>query len=265
MRMTAIHTQTERKRQDRSVRCAEKHRRRTGMLRPLGPIRATLGVCQTTEAARGGKRLIRWRSQAILTSEGRPLGECRYMTSKKVLKIHLIGSLAASVILSAIAVSAEPLTMLEDCISKTRTDVSVIRDKEMEQYLCGLQIRERGVAYIRSFAERGDPVAQVALGKMYLHGDGEPQHFSEAAHWFTLAAAQGDAIAQVNLALMHENGFGMKQDYLVAHMWYNLAAARGEESAKKLRDKVAQRLTPKQIAEAQQRAAECISKNYKRC
>jgi hypothetical protein len=38
------------------------------------------GVTDDAGAARGGKRLISWRSQAILTSEGRPLGECRFKT-----------------------------------------------------------------------------------------------------------------------------------------------------------------------------------------
>ena len=79
MRVTAIQAKTERKRQDKSARCAEKHRRRAGMLRVYGPIRPTSGVCATTDAARGGKRLTSWRSQAIFTSEGRPLGECRIM------------------------------------------------------------------------------------------------------------------------------------------------------------------------------------------
>ena len=77
MRVTAIQAKTERKRQDKSARCAEKHRRRAGMLRVYGPIRPTSGVCATTDPARGGKRLTSWRSQAIFTSEGRPLGECR--------------------------------------------------------------------------------------------------------------------------------------------------------------------------------------------
>lgn len=77
MHMTAIQAETERNRLNRSARCAEKHRRRAGMLRVYEPIRSTSGACATTVAARGEKRLIRWRSQAILTSEGRPLGECR--------------------------------------------------------------------------------------------------------------------------------------------------------------------------------------------
>jgi len=82
MRVTAIQTKTERKRQDTSARCAEKRRRRAGMLRVYGPIRPTSGVCATTDAARGGKRLISWRSQAILTSEGGQLGECRLILKR---------------------------------------------------------------------------------------------------------------------------------------------------------------------------------------
>ena len=57
MRVTAVHAQTERKRQDKSARRAEKHRRRAGMLRVYGPIHPTSGVCATTDAVRGGKTL----------------------------------------------------------------------------------------------------------------------------------------------------------------------------------------------------------------
>lgn len=77
MCMTAIQAKTERKRQDKSARCAEKRHCRAGMLRVYGPIRPTSGVCATEDAGWGGKRLISWRNQATLTSDGRPLGECR--------------------------------------------------------------------------------------------------------------------------------------------------------------------------------------------
>ena len=77
MCMTEVQAKTERKRRDKSARCAEKRRRRAGMLRVCGPIRPTWEVRATTDASWGGKRLIRWRSQAIFSSEGRPLGECR--------------------------------------------------------------------------------------------------------------------------------------------------------------------------------------------
>jgi hypothetical protein len=78
--MTAILTETERKRQDGSVHRAEERRRRAGMMRVCGPTRQAPGVCATTDTAQGEKRLFNWQNQAILTSDGMPLGECRLQT-----------------------------------------------------------------------------------------------------------------------------------------------------------------------------------------
>ena len=77
MRMTAIHAQTERKRQDGSVRRAEKHHRRARTRRFRGLIRAVSAACSTTAAAQGGKRLSGGRIQAIFAPDSRQLGECR--------------------------------------------------------------------------------------------------------------------------------------------------------------------------------------------
>lgn len=57
MRMTAIHAQTERKRQDRSTRCAEKRSCRARTRRLRGLIRPVPGVSTTEDAGRGEKRL----------------------------------------------------------------------------------------------------------------------------------------------------------------------------------------------------------------
>jgi hypothetical protein len=78
MRVTTIMTQRPRNRLDRSVRRAEKRRCRARTLRVRGPIRPVPGVCATADAARGEKSLFSGQSQAILTSDGRPLGECRF-------------------------------------------------------------------------------------------------------------------------------------------------------------------------------------------
>jgi hypothetical protein len=77
MRMTAIHAQTERKRQDGSVRCAEKpggYRRMTpvdDLIRPNRPPRTAVAAISSTE------RLTRRPRQPILTLYGRPHGKCR--------------------------------------------------------------------------------------------------------------------------------------------------------------------------------------------
>jgi TPR repeat protein len=60
---------------------------------------------------------------------------------------------------------------------------------------------------------------------------------------------------------MYELGRGVPQDYVEAHKWFNLAAAistteSNRNTAVKGRDRVATRMTPDQIAEAQKLARE---------
>jgi TPR repeat protein len=55
---------------------------------------------------------------------------------------------------------------------------------------------------------------------------------------------------------MYFQGQGVPQDYIIAHQWANLAAARGAENAVELRDGIAAKMTPAQIAEAQRLARE---------
>jgi len=82
MRMIAIHAQTERKRLDRSVRCAEKRRPWARKQRLRGLIRPDPAVCATAGAACGRKSLSSARIQAIFTSNATPLGECRLNLGK---------------------------------------------------------------------------------------------------------------------------------------------------------------------------------------
>lgn len=67
--------------------------------------------------------------------------------------------------------------------------------------------------------------------------------------------AAGDARAQLLLGRMHAAGQGVLQDYVRAHLLLNLAAASGVDGAAAARDELAGRMTPQQIAEAQQVAA----------
>jgi TPR repeat protein len=88
---------------------------------------------------------------------------------------------------------------------------------------------------------------------------------AEAVKWYRKAADQGYASAQWGLGEMYYAGRGVPQDYVLAHMWLNLAAtalglAVGGRTAFGLaasdRDKVAAKMTPAQIAEAQKLARE---------
>ena len=77
MCMTTIYAKTERKRQDRSARGAEKHhsQARSRRLRALiHPVPATRSIA---DAAQNGKCLSSGQVQAIFKSNGTPLGGCR--------------------------------------------------------------------------------------------------------------------------------------------------------------------------------------------
>ena len=110
------------------------------------------------------------------------------------------------------------------------------------------------------FAEQGDAGAQFALGVMHDEGLGVPQDYREAATWYRRAAEQGHASAMNNVGLMYEFGRGVPQHFVYAHMRLNLAAispAREKhDMAAKNRDRVAAKMTPGQIAEAQELARE---------
>ena len=109
---------------------------------------------------------------------------------------------------------------------------------------------------LRARAEAGVAEAQLDLGFMYANGRGVPQDYEKAERWYRLAAEQGHTTAQNGLGFMYENGAGVPQDYVEAHKWYNLAAARGNDLANKVRDLLAEKMTPAQIAKAQRLAGE---------
>ncbi len=83
------------------------------------------------------------------------------------------------------------------------------------------------VEKVESLAKSGITVAQTILGDMYLQGQGVRQDYSQARHWFELAAQQGFADAQLNLAGMYYRGEGVSQDYIQAKHWLELAAKQG--------------------------------------
>jgi TPR repeat protein len=116
-------------------------------------------------------------------------------------------------------------------------------------------------------AERGNANAQARLGFMYEHGRGVPQDYSLAVYWYTCAAAQGYSTAQYLLGLMYDKGLGVVRSDVLAYMWFNLAAAhaqpRTREYYSRIRDAVAAKLSPAQIAEAQRQASTFLPDTFK--
>ena len=122
------------------------------------------------------------------------------------------------------------------------------------------QNNAEAVIWFRLAAEQGHAWAQTTLGGMYLNGRGVPQDDVEAVTWFRLAADQGHAWALATLGASHDVGRGVPQDNVKAHMLLNLAASRltGEqrEEVVTVRDRVAERMTPADLSEAQRQARE---------
>ena len=118
-----------------------------------------------------------------------------------------------------------------------------------------LKDEAEAVRWFRLAADQGDARAQLQLGLMYANGRGVLKDDTEAVRWYRLAADQGNATAQFNLGFKYANGEGLPDDYVLAYVWYNLAAAQGNEAARKLKDNLWTRMTPDQIARAQELSA----------
>ena len=127
-------------------------------------------------------------------------------------------------------------------------------------YEDGPQDAAEAVRWYRLAAAQGHPQAQFALGVMYANGEGVSNDGAEAVRWYRRAAEQGDASAQNNLGVMYTNAEGVPQDNVEVHMWLNLAASRSSgadrEGSVATRDRVAERMTPADLIEAQRRARE---------
>ncbi len=109
--------------------------------------------------------------------------------------------------------------------------------------------------HLQSPAEHGDARAQAVLCYMHTYGRGVPQNYREAANWCLRAANQGNAESQYMLGLLYNKGHGVPEDFIQAYKWLNLAATRASgpkrEFSHRIRDSVASKLSPAQLAKAQ--------------
>ena len=110
-------------------------------------------------------------------------------------------------------------------------------------------------------AKQGYVVSQNTLGIMYATGQGVHQDGAAAAAWFRMAVERGAADAMYNLGGLYANGLGVQKDYVQAFAWATVAATAKSEGAKQLVDRLEKRMTPAQVADAQQLAIE-YSKRY---
>ncbi len=111
------------------------------------------------------------------------------------------------------------------------------------------------VKLLTPLALRGNARAQAFLGFMYENGFGAPQAYVAAADLYIQAAVSGNPFGQGMLGLMYDKGHGVPQDFILAYKWLNLAAARASRGERdyflRLRNAVASKMSPAQIAEGQ--------------
>lgn len=126
-----------------------------------------------------------------------------------------------------------------------------------DQYRLGLRYEQSVHAYgeaarwyrMAAFQQHSEAFYRLCL--LSDAGRGVPQDYQEALRWCRLAAEHGHARAMFTIGTYFETGRGVPKDSVQAHQWYNLAAANGDEEGVKRRNRLAQNMTPSQIAQAQ--------------
>ena len=121
----------------------------------------------------------------------------------------------------------------------------------------------QAVQWYRKAADQGHPTAQSNLGFMYQNGQGVARDLGRAIRWWQMAAEQDNTTSQFNLSVAYHNGQGVMRDDVESYKWAQIAMTHSsgeshERYAHMLND-IAARMTPTQVADAQQRAREWLA------
>jgi len=126
-----------------------------------------------------------------------------------------------------------------------------------DMYQNGLGVKSdisTAIAWLDKSAQQGFVPAERRLGELYLDGDETLQDFGRARLWLTRAARGGDGTAERELGQIYALGLGVPVDLEKAYGWYENAVVSGDGMAAHLRDDLVTRMSPQEIAQAQQAA-----------
>jgi localization factor PodJL len=118
----------------------------------------------------------------------------------------------------------------------------------------------RGLMFLERAAEQGHPRAQFLLGQAYVDGIGVDANPEWAARWYGKAARGGHPQAQYAFGVMFESGLGLPKSSRRAYQWFDLAANNNYEKASVLRDALAEKLSPEELAAAKTMVARFSAK-----
>ncbi len=128
------------------------------------------------------------------------------------------------------------------------------------------QDSNKAIVWFKKAAERGHMASQFTLAMMYCGIGDVPKDYNEAVKWFKRAAEQGCITAQLNLAVIYYEGtkyyegLNVAKDYVEAYKWLLIAGIRDRHFEAKIKQELASKMTPDQIAEAEKRAKEFVVK-----
>jgi len=180
-------------------------------------------------------------------------------SSRSRLQVILMAAAAATFLFALVWSMAPWVTSRMSQASKSAPHVqeqTVAAPKHLN-----MPVDVNDLASLRQVAERGDPAAQFALGARYATGEDVKQDYSEAVHWFALAADQGHILAQATLGAYYWAGRGVAPDLTKAYFWSALAQAGGDQASKYRVAVLTSRMSRNDILQAQQQANDWLRRH----
>jgi len=174
---------------------------------------------------------------------------------KILLVVSVLGLLWLGALPQLRSVHAQ-IRLLEDAAQKGDP---VAQNKLGRMYLFGHGVPkapQEAAKWFRESANKGFARSAYDLGLLYQQGQGVPKDEREAVRWFLKAATQGYSRAQHQLGNLYREGFGVPKDDVQAYKWYNIAAAQGDDQSATARNRLARSMTRGQIARAQKLSVE---------
>lgn len=138
--------------------------------------------------------------------------------------------------------------LFEGTLQRANRGDPVAQTKIGKMYLIGEVVKrsnKKAVEWFKKAAEQEHAAAQRKLGVMYSNGWGVEKSYKKAFEWYTKSADQGNVDAQFYLGEMYKDGQGVEQSYEKAFEWYTKAAKKGHTDAQNLLEKLPKRLDPK--------------------
>ena len=84
------------------------------------------------------------------------------------------------------------------------------------------------------------------------------ESYANAFKGFRELAEKGSSVSQYFIGVMYLRGAGTLQDFVGAHMWLNIAASKGHKKARNHLEKLTDKMSCEQLAEAQMLARKWV-------